>query len=396
MQSVLHARCAIVYIAYDRPRPRVRYKMAKRKGTAKSSKRGKPIRFTVGERRHMLEELDVESYEDLVDSVIEKLRSGLHLERYDGRRQFVLSICSERVRPALVQCIMEMVARYLEIYKACMKGKKYARFQQQFFEHIEEYMKENGVQSDLWKTVVCRVNDVPNQQEQRIIISTLAYHVHDLMAERVKDFKKGLSGGIEEQSPITSCSSERFVESNISLLRYGGFALHSMLLKRHRNTSVVVQASAAQEIELLKSIKATDQEWDTLPSGIKYLQQGGLDIISPRMLPFLRHVVEKIASLVNDKTLREQGRYMIKAALCEIEADAQAMSLFNEQVPSTFSTHCKVQVCSELIRKVFHARTNEYMTAAEEIQLEKEGRVVKAEQSLRDSLKTLSGLKTRN
>ena len=63
---------------------------------------------------------------------------------------------------------------------------------------------------------------------------------------------------------------------------------------------------------------------------------------------------------------------MIIAALCEIEADAQAISLFNEQVPSTFSTHCKVQVCSELMHKVFHARTNEYMTAAEEIELEKE------------------------
>ena len=53
-------------------------------------------------------------------------------------------------------------------------------------------------------------------------------------------------------------------------------------------------------------------------------------------------------------------------------------------------------MCTELMRKVFHARTNEYMVAAEEIQLEKEGKVVKAEQSLRDSLKTLSGLKTRN
>ena len=113
-----------------------------------------------------------------------------------------------------------------------------------------------------------------------------------MMAEKMKDFKKGLS---EEDSPATSWISERFTESNVNLLRYGSFALHSMLLKRQRNTSVLPEASAAHEIELLKSIKAADQEWDTLPSGIKYLQQGGLDIISPRMLPFLRHVVEKTA-----------------------------------------------------------------------------------------------------
>ena len=35
------------------------------------------------------------------------------------------------------------------------------------------------------------------------------------------------------------------------------------------------------------------------------------------------------------------------------------------------------------------------MSATQEVQLEKEGKVVKAEQSLRDSLKTLSALKSR-
>lgn len=106
--------------------------------------------------------------------------------------------------------------------------------------------------------------------------------------------------------------------------------------------------------------------------------------------------MEKTASLVNDKTLTEHGRHMIKAAQCEIEADLLAISLFNELVPSTFSSVCREQVCTELMLKVFHARTNEYMAAAEEVHLEKEGKVVKAEQSLRDTLKTLSGMKTIN
>ena len=138
----------------------------------------------------------------------------------------------------------------------------------------------------------------------------------------------------------------------------------------------------------------TENEWCELPSAIQYLQQGGLDIISPRMLPFLRSVVEKTTSLVNDERARQHGRNTVEVAQHEIKADATLISLFSEHTPTT-TTDCKTRVCTELIQKIFHARVNEYMSAAQEVQLEKEGKVVKAEQSLRDSLKTLSALKTR-
>ena len=51
---------------------------------------------------------------------------------------------------------------------------------------------------------------------------------------------------------------------------------------------------------------------------------------------------------------------------------------------------------SELSKKIFHARVNEYMTASIEVQLERSGKVVKADRSLRDQLKTFSALKTRS
>ena len=49
----------------------------------------------------------------------------------------------------------------------------------------------------------------------------------------------------------------------------------------------------------------------------------------------------------------------------------------------------------ELTAKIFHARINEYMSATEEIELEQKGKAVRVEQSLRDQLKTFSGLKGR-
>ena len=144
--------------------------------------------------------------------------------------EFVLAICSEKVQPSLMQCIMEMIARYLEIYKACMRGKKYAIFEQEWFQHIHEYMEEDSEQSGLWKMVVSRAKVAANKLDQRIVISTIAYHVHDLMTEKVKEFKRELSHSVEQSSQSSgSSSSSKFTESKINLLRYGGFALHSML-----------------------------------------------------------------------------------------------------------------------------------------------------------------------
>ena len=50
-------------------------------------------------------------------------------------------------------------------------------------------MEEGSVQCGLWKTVVSRVEGTVSDLDQRIVISTIAYHVHDLLAEMVKEFK---------------------------------------------------------------------------------------------------------------------------------------------------------------------------------------------------------------
>ena len=62
-------------------------------------------------------------------------------------------------------------------------------FKQEWFQHIHEYMKEDGEQSKLWKSVLFRAKVAANDLDQRIVISTISYHVHDLMTEKVKEFQ---------------------------------------------------------------------------------------------------------------------------------------------------------------------------------------------------------------
>lgn len=51
---------------------------------------------------------------NVVDTAIGKVKDGLHLRRYNSIAAFVNIICHDPVRPSLVQCVMEMIACYLE------------------------------------------------------------------------------------------------------------------------------------------------------------------------------------------------------------------------------------------------------------------------------------------
>ena len=228
--------------------------------------------------------------------------------------------------------------------------------------------------------------------EQRLVVSTLACSVHDLMADKVKDFK------IQQMLECSSSENPEVevihtvTESKGALHRYGGFALHSMVQKRqHHMTRVNVN----NELKLLNTLKVRKEEWNEVPPAIQQLTGGGLDVSSPTLLPLLHKIVEKTSSSVNEQMSKEHGRRMIELAKQELDSDSELKEIFDNLVSSDFSSECKASVLRELTHKVFHARVNEYMTATEEIELERESKAVKADQSLRDTPKTFSGMASR-
>ena len=151
-------------------------------------------------------------------------------------------------------------------------------------------------------------------------------------------------------------------------------------------------------IPVLRQLKIKHHQASLVPYGIQQLNQGGLVIMDPVMLPYLRALIQKVSSLVNENQSREHGQHMIENARSEIENDSDIKDTFiccvtnaggdpsNPVIPNFYK---------ELSRKMFHARVNEYVTAAVEIDLQRSGKALKADQSLRDQLKTYSALKTR-
>lgn len=102
---------------------------------------------------------------------------------------------------------------------------------------------------------------------------------------------------------------------------------------------------------------------------------------------------------------KEHGQHMLEEAYKELEVDENLQSVFvtcvrkchdESSVKSQLPSNILPDIQKEFSRKLFNARVNEYMTASVEVQLEESGKVVTADQSLRDQLKTYSGMKTRH
>ena len=307
-----------------------------------SKRKAKAVAFTAKRRKDLAVDLAKRDYADVVGSAIAKLQRGVHLKLYPAS--------SEKVKPTLTQCAMEMVSLYIDMYRSCMIGKRFAEFEHQWFKHLEQYFSGSTSQSHspatLWAHVVERANlfgaPLPIK-EQRIVLATLTYQIHDLMVDRVKEYKQNLdsttSDAIADDTP-----AKLFYESKTSLLRYGGFALHSMIKKRKKATGSTTSANhdalSKSERQFLESLimKSKEEETELIPSAIHHLQQGGLTIITPRFIPLLREVLSKPASLVNEKTCKDLGKNMLLWAKEEITNEvttAAFFKLFNECLPCT-------------------------------------------------------------
>ena len=74
--------------------------------------------------------------------------------------------------------------------------------------HIEEYFTEpSSSQSDAnssmetilhsqWAALVDSIHSKLTIQDQRIVVSTLAYFIYDLMTEKVKDYKESFASAV--------------------------------------------------------------------------------------------------------------------------------------------------------------------------------------------------------
>jgi hypothetical protein len=139
-----------------------------------------------------------------------------------------------------------------------MKRNSFAQFEQAWFDHLEDYF--TGVNSfhEHWNNIMKDHECVI--EEQRIVLASIAYTLYDIMTEKVKEYK--LKDKLIDESvtwpPSDDSTYSTFAESNVSLYRYGGFALHSLLKKLLKSN--VEQPNQQNMINILKKLKITEMQ----------------------------------------------------------------------------------------------------------------------------------------
>ena len=118
------------------------------------------------------------------------------------------------------------------------------------------------------------------------MLATLAYHIHDLMVDRVKKYKHSMDGTtsdiVSDDTPATSILRKQNQFATVWWI-----CTHSMIKKRKKAASSISSADTLtrSECQFLESLKSKEDERELIPSAIHHLQQGGLTIITPECFP---------------------------------------------------------------------------------------------------------------
>jgi hypothetical protein len=357
-------------------------------------------------RKELVEEIRNEEYNDVTEDAIERLWAGLQFEHYEKRQLFFQLFSNEPHLSLLHNCARVMQSFYKKLLKKFCVGKHYLEMQQAWFMSISLYFdttddtifQVNGIDQEdklklqkVWADVMITAKELKcdlADEDQRIIVSTLAYIVYDMMTMKVKDKK---------EITLKNSQAEQFtVHENLEMLyRYAGAALHSMIEKRKK------LSSPNEELKILYALKIKKEDCTSIPSQIDSLNNGGLVVISPRMIPFINELMVEINKLINDAKLQLHGKQMISKASEELKANDDKLKdsfkiCLTEISAENYDESALNVLETEIVNKIFHARVKEFLEARKEINLEKSGKITDAEQSLRDTLKTYSVITSRS
>lgn len=75
-------------------------------------KKTKKTKFLVKHRTAMVTDLKKDDHADVVTAVIDKLPTGVHLQCYESRKNFVAALRGDMAKEALVRCVKFMVNKF--------------------------------------------------------------------------------------------------------------------------------------------------------------------------------------------------------------------------------------------------------------------------------------------
>lgn len=208
----------------------------------------------------------------------------------------------------------------------------------------------------------------------------------------------------EPIQPISEAADSAVVDSDfVDVARVSGAALHKLkkgkekIIRGRKGAKKVSEATKKNyvtEVKLMEEMVCSPDEKKSLPLGLKTLDEGNLTFFSRKFSYVLSVLDKRIREMINEKNQKRYPKHLMKLTKQTVSLDEELCDLFLRAADAV----CKAPVeevrvrsiWQGLVKKICHTRFKEFYSAQEERKLLQEGKVVSADQSLRDKLKTYS------
>ena len=169
--------------------------------------------------------------------------------------------------------------------------------------------------------------------------------------------------------------------------------------KGKRKTTPDSRSQMEMELNFLIKLKETDKSH--VPEALDILDEGHLTFVKKEFFNFVREADLNIREYVNERSLKKHKSNFLEVVRFNLYNDEQLLKSFKWSAEkcgtSTKDVKSNVidKVYSDMFHKLCNTRTKEFFRGKFEKDLATSGKVVEADQSLRDNLKTFSVAKKR-
>lgn len=254
------------------------------------------------------------------------------------------------------------------------------------------------------------IQELPSASIVKNITRGISAIVHSLVydfaqSESYASHTSALFAKDDDQNNVTP-------EDEVSLYRISGAALCRMIKLRRetlsnkkgrRHVSAQTRKLMEDELQLLENLKESDKSG--LPDALKILDEGNLTFFKKNIIiEFVSQADLRVRELINDKQFRKHKQNLLNVVHFIVYNDVQLREIFQMSVNNCIrlteeDCPCSVvidKIFKDLLQKLCNTRVKEYFRGNQERELAVKGKVVDADQSLRDSLKTFSVKKRRS
>ena len=331
--------------------------------------------------------------------VSEKLGKQYVVKHYETHGELIQEIIDDRYNK-LRDLVHHMFSHYIQLISEIandFKKDRKAHLTMRWMTSLNTYLDRRSNNSKVCSAVF---QDLANEYS-----STTIRAVTGILYSLVYDFAQtasyDLSQPLHIQQDITP-------EDDVALFRMSGAALCQMIKLRKdtlsekkgkRKTTTHSRSQMESELDFLVKLKETDKSH--LPEALKILDEGHLTFVKKEFLNFVREADLNIREYVNERSLKEHKSNFLEVVHFNVYNDEQLLKSFKWSAEKCGASIKDVEsnviekIYSDMLHKLCNTRTKEFFRGKFEKDLATSGKVVEADQSLRDNLKTFSIAKKR-